>query len=136
MIGLGQVLDIDAQYSVDYLVRTLQTNRANHVEEYQKAVVIYNDDVEKSLEKLKKTVTLRLNGKADDEQVTKVYHEWAIIKKPVDATKMYDQYIGLLQQSASREIKLSMRDANAIINDEWDWAQNAKFVNSVYSSRY
>ena len=65
-----------------------------------------------------------------------MYSKIYTLNKPVDASKMYEQYISLLSQSTDKELTLALNDANAIINDSWDWAIQAKTVNSTYSSRF
>lgn len=130
MNKLGRTLDIKAKYKTSFLIDKLKEHRDNHITDYAKAVTVYNNDLTRALEKLAATAS-----GTDLDEVKQAYNKVFAIVKPVDARKAYEQYISLLSNSADEIIELDMDDANSIINDEWDWAVNAKMTNSFYSSR-
>lgn len=134
MNGLGRVLDIKAKYSKKYLSDKLKEHLNNHIVDYEKAMGVYKLDM---ISALKELTDASMNAMATFDKVTiqKAYNKINAITKPVDATKAYKQYIDLLFAASDEFIELTMHDANAIINDEWDWAVQAKMTNSFYSSR-
>lgn len=134
---LSRVLDIKVNYSVSFLIEKLKVNLENHIDDYEKALIVYKKDLYKHLMEIQNICDdiLRKND-VELKDFNSMYSKIYTLNKPVDASKMYEQYISLLSQSTDKELTLALNDANAIINDSWDWAIQAKTVNSTYSSRF
>lgn len=136
-MNLAQRLDIKAKYKKTYLVDCLQSNLAAHKEEFERAWSVYLKDVSTALLNLQDYVAEAItnhDGKLDDLATS--YAKLRGITKPSDASKMYEQYILLIDNSFDDVLELDISDANSIINDSWDWAISAKAVNSTYSNRF
>ena len=129
-MNMSVKLNIKTTYAVKTLVSWLRENKMLHLEAYQEALTAYTKKKAVLLDKLSVAVQA---GKEDD--ITNAYYKWNTLVKPVDASKMYDEYIQLLNASDAESIELSAQDASAIINDSWDWAQSAKLTNSTYLAR-
>jgi hypothetical protein len=118
-----------------YAVTTLIAAKAAHIEEYNKACAAYDKKKSEKLVKLNEAVLSEsANFTSDMAKVRAAYNSLTTLIKPVDASKMYDEYISILSHSTAIDIELSTQDANAIINDSWEWAQTAKLSNSTYLS--
>ena len=96
---------------------------------------MWKTDYDKALNKLAKASRKLIVNYNKDKDLWNAYEEYDGLIRPVDASKTYDTYISLLSNSTSDNVELSIQDANAIINDEWDWAIAAKTTNAFYSSR-
>ena len=127
---LGATLDIETSFKRSFLINKLAYHREVHVEELKKAMKVYEADRNLYAEKI---ASVAHSYKFDE--IEQWYLRLKQLAKPVDATQGYDQYISILQAATDAEIKLSVSDANAIINDSWDWAVAAKTTNAFYSSR-
>lgn len=136
MENLGRTLDISSGYYVSLLVASLEANKAAHIEDYKKAVEVYNRDVQTKLKLIAKMARKTITNPEMQKNLIKVYGDYCRLSMPVNASKTYDTYISLMSQTSSDTVVLSIQDANAIINDEWDWAIAAKNTNSSYSSRF
>lgn len=128
--------EIKANYRPGDLANYLKANRDKHVQDYHVAIEVYDADVTKAFDDATKAV--KNAGKTRD--VNSVYQAYNTLsqivnKKPVNMEKKYDQYIRLFITTPSEIVVLNLNEANAIINDEWDWATAAKTVNNSYSSR-
>jgi hypothetical protein len=64
------------------------------------------------------------------------YHPHAIfgLTTPVDASEQYESTIKAFEMAEGDSIELSSAAADAIFNDTWNWASNAKLSNSAYRS--
>ena len=139
MQNLGRTLDVKSDYAVSFLIEQLKFNKKVHLEDYEKAVKVYNDDLNKALQVVENAIAkINEHGHKQEhrDNLYRKLNEYNNIKSPVNAAKTYDTYISLLNKTTSANIILSIQDANAIINDEWDWAIQAKTTNSSYSSRF
>lgn len=133
------MMDVKVKYETSYVVNILKAHMNSHVEEYEKAMKVYYRELANAAEELIGMATnfaidARANDNPDFKTVKDKYDKLTTIKKPVDASKMYDQLIVLFTATTDETIELTLDDANSIINDEWDWAVSAKFVNSSYTS--
>lgn len=129
-------LDIEAQYSTKQLIEALVENRNLHVEEYARAAAAYNDRRNALFATLSRlSGDLSVSFSTDVlKQVQDTWSKISLLREPVDQREMYDQYIGLFAASTSAELTLTMSEANSIINDEWDWAVNARGIAASYTS--
>ena len=129
-------LDIRAQYSIKQLIDALIENRNLHVEEYTRACAAYNTDrsvIYTMIAKLSSELSAGFNSDVH-QQLQKYWGRLSSLREPIDQRAMYDQYIELFQASTSTELTLTMSEANSIINDEWDWAVNARGIAASYTS--
>lgn len=129
-------LDIEAQYPTDQLIEALIENRKVHVEEYARACSSYSDK-RSALYSMVAQLSLKLAARYDNDvqkQLQETLAKLASLREPVDQRAMYDQYINLFKASTSKELTLTMSEANSIINDEWDWAVNARGIAASYTS--
>ena len=134
---MSKTLNIKAKYPIELILQHLNKNLIDHKEDYKKAVSVYNSDVITALTNIGKSVKKAINNEdLNHEDVNSKYYTLSQIVKPVNAEKMYEEYISLFEASSDRHVELTFEDANAIINDSWDWAIVAKITNSSYSSRY
>jgi len=129
----SHTLNIKTKYSVVDLIKYLKKNLEIHKEEYEKATEVYRADVVTALKALEKSTK---KAETDLTEVRSTYQKLLNIPKPVDATKLYEQYISILSVSTESTLELTVEDANAIINDAWEWAISAKAVNNTFSTRY
>ena len=138
MLNLDSSLDVNVDYSVAFLISQLEINKAKHIEEYKQALVVYEQDRLSLLKEIQKEakVLTTVDTKDNRDRLYRLNHSFYNLKLPVNAEKTYDTYIGLLKNTVSENVNLGISDANAIINDEWDWAVSAKTTNYSYSSRY
>ena len=129
-------LDIRAQYSTQQLIDALIDNRNVHIEELHRAVTVYNEKrcaLYNTISRLSAELAFNYTKESHNElQLT--FGQLAQLREPIDQTEMYDQYIELFQASTSTELTLTMSEANSIINDEWDWAVNARGIAASYTS--
>lgn len=123
-------IDLETTFSTAKLVELLQKHLADHQAEYALAMDEYKIQRSKKLD----AVSAAARSTTTDEEIYKVFSEYRNLVKPVDASKMYSDYIAVLTLSTAHDSTLSIQDANRIINDEWDWAANAKLINSTYAN--
>lgn len=133
-MNLASSLNIETDFSTKYLVECLKRNKEAHLDEYANAMNKYLDlRCVKAAALVDAANEVYKNPTKEGTLVYKVFNDLNNLKEPVDATKMYDQYISLLEASTSDTIRMDVSDANAIINDQWSWAVAAKMSNSFYT---
>ena len=136
-VGNLNNLNFVTKYSVVDLIKSLEKHLNNHKEEYAKAEVVYKNDVNNSLKQISKvSKKLAIEGSTELNELSLLYNKLNTLKRPIDASKNYEDAISLFSRSTETEISLTNTDANAIFNDQWSWAVDAKFLNASYSSRY
>lgn len=136
-MNLAQSLEIKTKFASSYLVDVLRENLKKHQAEYAEARKAYEQKVsDLLLDITNKAVELRNKKTFDDRKdLNKVFSELNQLQKPIDATKMYEEYIKLFMMSTEPEIEMGLDDANAVINDQWTWAVSAKAANLFYTSK-
>ncbi len=107
------------------LIEALRRNKAEHLEEYAKAVKVYLLDLRHKFSDLME--------KAEAGDLTADYD--VRLNKPVDNTKLYDKYIGMFTLATDEVIEISTEDYGCVVDDNWSWAVMGKASNSFYSSR-
>lgn len=139
----GNLPQVEAEYSISLLISYLKTNKEKHIKEYAIAKEQYDIETMKLREKFKKfakKVPKDLNdGDAFDAYInslTVINVDLRNRRAPVNAEYMYDSYIRNFQTISPdvSSIKLTMEQADALINDQWDWAVSAKTSNAHYLS--
>jgi len=109
------------------LINALKDHKLAHIEDYEKAVVVYFQDLTKKFHDLTADA---ISSKFRDDEYR--YH----IPKPINVVNNYNKYIGFLEMSKEEEILISLQQYNAYMNDEWEWAKRATVSNALYSSKY
>lgn len=141
--GKGGLLSVETEYSVTTLLKALEENKQNHITEYAEAKKLYDASVLKlrsNYTKIAKKVPKDISDTETFEnyllKVSEARQDLYRLRPPVDAVKMYDDYIRNLSATATEKgtIKLTFEQANALINDQWDWAVEAKASNAFYLS--
>jgi hypothetical protein len=127
----GASLDFKAAFSKTALIAALKANKEAHCQDFDRAREVYFVDLRQRLSDLTDSAHDAIFR--EDSYSVDYYGK---LKPPVNASKLYDQYIALLDRCVSETIELSPSDYNAIVNDEWDWAKAAKATNSTYSSKW
>jgi len=139
----GKVLKIKTRFKRTHLIDVLRKNLAEHLEEYKTAMEVYEVDKIEALKNLSKVASKVAKGTmkaSDDRYVTGdvigvAYYEYSNLSKPIDASQMYEEVIVLFENASEEEIELTFEEANTILNNSWDWAVNAKLLNSTYAIR-
>lgn len=132
----GMLNSIETNFDTTFLTKALKEHLRQHIEDYEKAMAVFKTDQVKRAQELKKVASKFINGEATSNDVYRAFTAFNGLTEPADAKKLYNQYINMFTASADETIKLSMSDANAIVNDEWEWAIAAKTTNASYSSRF
>jgi hypothetical protein len=102
----------------------LVENRAAHTADYEKAFVVYRDDV-----------VAALKARLESVEHREPFNLYFNLRSPEDHTADYDRVIAMLNMSVEKEVDLSSDEFNCYVLDNWEWAENAKMLNSSYSSR-
>lgn len=126
--------NIKAQYNPKGLAHALQENKKKHIAEYASALEVYGRDLDKAWTEFQKVVK-RASRTKDTAALQSPYFALVGLIKPVNLKEKYDHYIAIFESIQDTEVEMTLDQANAIINDEWDWAVSAKSINSTYSVR-
>jgi len=125
---------MEAKFEVNKLISVLTSFKAAHVEDYAKAVEVYNTDLTARLKEVNKEVNKQLANLAKGEKF-KPFNANVSLVEPMNCEKEYDKLINLFSSMKDDEIKLEFDDANAILNDTWGAVVQAKTTNSYYNGR-
>jgi hypothetical protein len=104
------------------LIEQINTNKANHQQEYAKAVEAYKREAKKQLdEQLKalKNGSLSINVN---------------LVAPSNKSEEYDKIASMFEWETSDTVVLSQGEFNEYVLDETDFARQAKIYNSAYLS--
>lgn len=123
--------------SVDQLIKTLRTNRAKHLKEYETAKKGYLKLLRRELEtKIKvldkvprnqiKPSTVRGGSEMDLARI--------VNQKPTNYLAYYDQAIEMLEFALDETIKLDSSQYQQYVKDEWNWSANFTTSNSAYAA--
>jgi len=110
--------------TVSKLLETLRKNRETHIAEYNEALKGYR---EACIAKLKENLDNAIAGKDFTTSIN--------IYKPQSYEKDYSRAISMLEWSTETEVELSAREFDQYVNDEWQWAEGFKTVNSMYLAK-
>ena len=106
--------------SVSDLRRTLETNRAEHKDDYAKAMVGYREALVKELGK-----------KLKDAKAGKPVPRSLEVVVPVSFEDEYDKIIAKLEWTVDTEVDLEDHEFQQYVLDKWTWRQ--AFVGSTQS---
>lgn len=129
-ITMNQEIFINVK--VKDIIFALKNHREAHISEYQEAIESYWTQLVSEMlfkwERLKADIDLRTDG-----ITASIFSELQI---PVDRTAEYDNQINMFEHSykaGQTVIELGQSQFNQIVNDQFDWAVSAKFLNSTYT---
>ena len=120
------MLDIKTEVWIHNLLEVLKKNKEAHIADYNKAVEVYQWDLQQALKDL--------SEKASGEDFLEQSYKIDLIK-PINQEKEYDKYIGMLEMSEKEYISLSVEDYECMVLDDWSWMKTAKLINSSYSAK-
>ena len=105
------------------LIDRIKKNKMNHIELYEKAVIAYKKEALEQLEKLTKEV----NDGVLDIKLDLV--------TPIDNSDDYDAILEIFDWEVEEMVELGQDEFRQYVQDETDFAQQALFSNTFYSSK-
>jgi len=103
------------------LIEQIKTNKENHIIEYDKAVIAYKEEALRQLnEQIKKVEEGSLAAKLN-------------LVTPVNNAENYDKIIQMFEWEVEDVVELEQNEFNEYVQDETEFAVQAKFSNSMYS---
>ena len=103
------------------LIEQIKKNKENHIKEYDKAVVAYKEEALKQLnEQIKKVQEGSL--KAALNLIT-----------PINNAENYDKIIEMFEWEVNDIVELEQKEFNEYVQDETEFAVQAKFSNMFYT---
>lgn len=108
------------------LTATIKKNRHEHVEVVVEAQAEYK---RLCIEQMEENLA---DAKEGEDPVLFIQ-----LSKPVDYTKKYDTAIHMLEMMIKTQSVVELTNAEfcQYVEDEWDWSDNWKMSNSLYSSK-
>jgi AAA15 family ATPase/GTPase len=122
---MAHMLDIKITVKVSDLIDALMKNKESHIKEFEAATIEYFLQLHDKIFMLAESADLRFFRK-DNYNVN--------LTPPVDATKMYDEYIAFLSMAQNATMEITPDEYKSIVADDWSWARQAKVTNSFYAS--
>ena len=106
------------------LIAKIKSNKKNHIEMYEKAVIAYKKEAIEQLEILTNEVNNGvLNIKLD-------------LVTPIDNTKKYDNIVQMFEWEVKDVVELTQGEFKEYVQDETQFAQEAMFSNTLYSAKF
>jgi fumarate hydratase class II len=103
------------------LIEQIETNKANHIKEYDKAVIAYKEEALKQLnQQVKEVEQGSLKAKLD-------------LITPINNAVNYDKIIEMFKWEVENVVELEQNEFNEYVQDETEFAVQAKFSNMFYS---
>ena len=103
------------------LIEQIKTNKENHIVEYEKAVIAYKEEALKQLnEQIKEVEEGSLKAKLN-------------LVTPVNNAENYDKIIQMFEWEVEDVVELEQNEFNEYVQDETEFAVQAKFSNTMYS---
>jgi len=103
------------------LIATLKENKKNHIKEYEKALALYKEEAIKQLTKL-----------TADAQEGKTNLHLNLVE-PVNNAENYDKVIEMFEWEVEKTVELEQNEFREYVQDETDFAMQAKFANMSYT---
>jgi phosphoribosyl-dephospho-CoA transferase len=104
------------------LIAKINENKANHIVEYNKAVIAYKEEALKQLAELTKKVEEGKLGVTLD------------LVTPIDNSANYDKIIEMFNWEVNEIVELKQDEFIEYVQDETDFAVSAKYSNTFYAS--
>lgn len=104
------------------LIAKIKENKENHIKEYNDAVVAYKEEALRQLA----VQTSKVREGALDAKLELV--------TPVNNEENYDKIIEMFEWDVRDEVELSQDEFLEYVQDETQFARDAKFSNTFYSS--
>jgi uncharacterized protein YbjQ (UPF0145 family) len=103
------------------LIEKIKENKANHIKEYEKAVVAYKEEALKQLnEQIKKVEEGSLNAALN-------------LITPINNSENYDKILQMFEWEVEDVVELEQNEFNEYVQDETEFAVQAKYSNSFYN---
>ena len=104
------------------LIDKIKENKANHIKEFEKAKVAYREEAQKQLQ----AELGRLLEGALDVKLNLI--------TPIDNSENYDKIVEMFEWEVEENVELEQSEFLEYVQDETEFARNAKFSNLFYSS--
>lgn len=104
------------------LIEAIETNKNNHVKEYNEAVENYKIEAKKQLKQA-------LKGLEDGELQIRLS-----LTVPINRSDEYDKVKSMFEWELSEEVELSQAEFMEYVQDDNASSHSAKFANTFYSS--
>lgn len=117
------MLSIKLEFNTDELIKHLTDNADKHINDYNRAMIAYWAKLNKILNELTEDA---------QKEVDREDCYFLRIKKPIDKSAEYEKHINMFKSCTKDVVELTSEQYDAIVNDNWDWVQNAKLLNSSY----
>ncbi len=102
------------------LIEQLKANKANHIKEYNEAVIAYKEEALKQLrEQIEEVEKGSLQAKL-------------FLTSPINSADEYDKVIQMFEWEINDDVELEQSEFNEFVLDEFDFARDAKFANTMY----
>mgnify|MGYP003336848216 FL=1 len=126
---INSLSELKAYYRVNDIIASLEKNLETHKKEYAEAVTNWRKTVLATLENTFDEYYRK--GKFDTFDTS----PFTKLTKPVNCEDGYIKAINIFKLMTDEKIELDVNTANNIFNDDWSWAQAAKYSNSSYLSK-
>jgi hypothetical protein len=104
----------------DKLLAQIIKNKANHIKEYNEAVIAYKKEAEKQIVLLQsKNAAGELNLRLD-------------LVTPINNASNYDSIIEMFQWEIKNEVELTQGEFKEYVQDENSYSEQAMFANTHY----
>ena len=104
------------------LIDKIKENKENHIREFEKAKVAYKEEALKQLaEQIKKVEEGALDAKLN-------------LITPIDNSVNYDKIVEMFEWEVDEVVELEQSEFLEYVQDETEFARNAKFSNTFYAS--
>lgn len=103
------------------LVEVLKKNRTKHVQDFEKAVEKYSQELKAVC--LRKLAALKANKKVSPH-VQLVF--------PVSYVNVYDQHIGFFEHTTDKTVRLTVEQYKHFFEDQWFWTQSSDALSYPY----
>jgi len=122
MLGMRHRGSRETKVEKAKLIEQIKLNKENHVKEYEKAVIAYKEEALKQLNaQIKKVEEGALDAKLD-------------LITPINNAESYDKIIEMFEWEVEDQVVLKQDEFNEYVQDETEFAMQAKFSNMMYVS--
>jgi hypothetical protein len=105
------------------LIEQIKENKKNHIAEYAKAVIAYKEE---ALRQLATLTTFVNDGKMDIR---------LDLVTPINNSKNYDKIVEMFEWEVNDVVELEQSEFIEYVQDETDFAIQAKFSNTAYFNK-